>query len=84
MDLKVYIIEHCWGCQEAQALAEEMRQEFPELGVEIIDLNGAGVEKPEAVFATPTFILDGRVVSLGNPKLEDLRGWIEEALQTTT
>ena len=33
---------------------------------------------PEAVFATPTFMLNNQIVSLGNPGLEDVAGWVAD------
>jgi hypothetical protein len=74
--------EHCWGCDEARAIATQMRQLYAELTVELIDLNGGQVEKPQEVFAIPTYVLNGRVVSLGNPKPERLRELIEAELQS--
>ena len=36
--------------------------------VQLIDLSQPGVIKPESVFAVPTYLLNGDVVSLGNPE----------------
>lgn len=84
MDLKIYFAAHCWGCDQAQALGTRMRSLYPELTVELIDLNGKEVEKPEEVFAVPTYVLNGRVVSLGNPNPERLRKLIETELQSVS
>ena len=81
MDLRIYISEHCWGCQEAREMAVHLRQTFPELAVDLIDLDKRDVQKPDEVFATPTYVLNGRVVSLGNPRPETLRELIEAELQ---
>jgi len=40
MHLRVYMAEHCWGCDEARAIATQMGQLYAELTVELIDLNG--------------------------------------------
>jgi hypothetical protein len=80
MHLKIYVAEHCWGCDEAQKIATQMRQTYSEVTVEVIDLNGAEVEQPDEIFAIPTYVLNGRVVSLGNPKPEKLRELIEAEL----
>ena len=77
MVLQVFVAKQCWGCQRARAIAAQVRKDCPELTVKVIDVGDKGVEKPPEVFATPTFILNGKVVSLGNPKLETLRKLIE-------
>ncbi len=77
--LKVFVIEHCPGCVEARNIATRVEQDYPSLRVEIIDINDAQVTIPDAVFATPTFMLNNRVVSLGNPDPNDIVRWVEEA-----
>ena len=68
--LHVYIREKCWSCQEARRLVEEVKPLFP--GVEI-ELRDVGDERrPDQVFATPTYILNGRTLFLGNPTIEEL------------
>ncbi len=69
--LQVYVSETCWTCQETLAIAREMQLEFPGIVVEVLDL--ADVERPEEVFAVPTYLLDGTVIYLGNPSREQLR-----------
>jgi hypothetical protein len=81
MNLTVYISEGCWSCQQAREIAAQMRQHYSELEVELIDVDGPEVETPEAVFATPTYVLGGQIVSLGNPKPETLRELIEAELE---
>jgi hypothetical protein len=76
--LKIFISQTCPGCHEAQRLAASISQDYPKLNVEIIDIDGPEVEVPEAVFATPTFMLNNRIVSLGNPSLAELAQWIKE------
>ena len=82
MDLKIYVTKHCWGCKAAKELAVQTQQTYPGLNVNVIDLNGTDARKPEEVFATPTYLLNGRVVSLGNPKPERLRELIESELES--
>jgi len=48
-----------------------MRERFPLLQVDLVDLD-AGHSVPNGVVATPTYLLDGTVISLGNPRREDL------------
>lgn len=78
--LRVYVDRDCWNCQEARALAQEMAAMFPSLRVELIDLEQAG-SRPDTIFATPTFVLNDRVISLGNPSREALCQHILQALQ---
>ncbi len=52
-------------------MASEMREMFPTLTVDLMELDGVRT-LPHGVVATPTYLLDGRVISLGNPRREDL------------
>ncbi len=78
--LDVYVSAHCWQCPEAQRLAQEAQGEFPTIAVHVIDLDQPGAMKPAFVFAVPTFVLDGQVISLGTPTREILHRKIGEAL----
>jgi hypothetical protein len=44
----------------------------PGLAVQVIDLADPSATRPSSVFAVPTYVLDGRIVSLGNPMMEGL------------
>lgn len=66
MRLEIYIANHCTGCQEALRIAEQARA-VPDLEVAVIDVDRATDPIPSKVVAVPTYLLDGRVVSLGNP-----------------
>lgn len=65
--LKIYVAQHCSTCDYSYEVAAEIRREFPQVQVQIIDLEQTTETIPEAVFATPTYLLNGRVWSLGNP-----------------
>ncbi len=58
----------------------EIAQQFPQIVTEIINLDEQNAEKPEEVFAVPTYMLDGKVVSLGNPYREQMSAKIKAAL----
>jgi hypothetical protein len=77
--LKIFVTEHCPGCSEAQRIAARVARDFPHLDVEIIDLNAPEVSVPEVVFATPTYMLDNRIVSLGNPSPAQVAQWAKES-----
>lgn len=74
--LNVYIAEHCPGCAEARQVAAAIERDYPHVAVAIIDIGQPDAVVPEAVFATPTYLLNGRVVSLGNPGPEDVARWL--------
>jgi hypothetical protein len=74
--LDVVVAPDCRGCDEARAVASEIQERFPDLRVNLVVLDGRR-PPPERVVATPTYLLDGTVVSLGNPRLADLVRAIE-------
>lgn len=76
--LKVYVEASCWACSESRRIVAEMRPQFPQVAIELIDLTGRA--RPDTVFAVPTYVLDGRVISLGNPYRHDLSRRLREAL----
>ena len=65
--LDIYVAQHCGTCAYAYEVAAEIRRQFPHVQVRIIDLENTTEIIPEAVFATPTYLLNGQVWSLGNP-----------------
>ncbi len=79
-ELEVFVEADCSFCQRALRLAEDVDDRYPELAVRVIDVSEPAGQRDD-VFAVPTFILDGRVVSLGNPKQSFLRSEIESLLQ---
>lgn len=76
--LKIFIAQDCPGCAEAQRIATHIEQNYPDFMVEVIDIADSADEVPDTVFATPTFMLENRVVSLGNPKLEEVDRWVKD------
>ena len=78
--LDVYLTEHCFGCTEARRLAEAAARHFPGLAVRVVDLEREPEARPDGLVAVPTYMLDGRVVSLGNPRQRDLFRCLERAL----
>ncbi|RIK42902.1 MAG: hypothetical protein DCC55_07490 [Chloroflexi bacterium] len=65
--ITIYVAKHCTTCDYSYQVAEEIRRKFPHVQVRIVDLEQTTEVIPEIVFATPTYLLDGRVWSLGNP-----------------
>lgn len=80
VDLEVYVEHQCFVCRRSAALVAEVQAEFPEARVDLIDLaEDRGVHRG-LVVAVPTFILNGRVFSLGNPAPDELRGEVARLL----
>ncbi len=79
--LKIFVRDDCSGCVEAQRIAAWVTQEFPQLKVELIDIGNPQMIVPDSVFATPTYMLKNRIVSLGNPSLAEVVRWVTEAAQ---
>jgi alkyl hydroperoxide reductase subunit AhpF len=79
--LEVYVSSECLNCEESVRLASEVASRFPGVQVRVVDLDRLPDHEllPEAVVAVPTYLLDGRVISLGNPYLEELFARLSEA-----
>ena len=76
--LDIYVAPDCFGCATARRLAASVRAlALPGVEVRLVDLSESGAVRPEAVFAVPTYVLDGRVLSLGNPE----RAWLLDRLR---
>lgn len=73
--LEIVISRGCPGCAEARAIAQEIQACFPALQVDVLELDGTR-PIPRQVVATPTYLLNGRVISLGNPQ----RAWLVQEI----
>ncbi len=80
MHLEVYVTSQCTNCGEALLIAERARR-IAGLEVAVINLDQPGRRVPPQVVAVPTYMLDGRVVSLGNPEREKFLARLRTALQ---
>lgn len=81
MRLDIYVEPGCPSCRRAESIATDVREAYPSMVVNVIDVSKAG-ERPADVFAVPTFVLNGEVVSLGNPKRSELNRAIEGLLDS--
>ena len=80
VELQVFVEVGCEMCDRALQLAASVDNAYPRLTVSIVDVrDDTGHE--EDVFAVPTFMLNGRVLSLGNPQSSYLHGEIESLLR---
>ena len=62
----------------------EIAQRFPQLVAEIINLDEPNVQPPDNVFAVPTYVLDGKVLFLGNPYRDQMFARLSAALFLTS
>lgn len=77
MRLDIYIDDYCETCDHARKIAEQVRERMPQVEVNLIELTG---DKPDSVFAVPTYLLDGATLFLGNPSEADLFDRLETKL----
>ncbi|MFO7635622.1 MAG: thioredoxin family protein [Caldilinea sp.] len=68
----IYVTAHCANCDYAGEVAASIRRKYPHVAVQLVDLADPQEPVPDVVFATPTYLLDGRVWSLGNPSPEQI------------
>jgi Thioredoxin domain len=79
MRLEIYITEQCTNCREAVLIAEQART-IAGLSVTVVNLDEPGQGVPAQVFAAPTYVLNGLVVSLGNPERDTFLAGLRAAL----
>jgi hypothetical protein len=80
MHLDIYVTNHCTNCGEALLMAERART-IAGLRVAVINLDQPAQHIPPHVVAVPTYVLDGKVVSLGNPEREQFLAMLRAELQ---
>lgn len=80
--LDVYISECCWSCDEARQIVADIKPLFSDIAMELRDIGDE--RRPDHVFATPTYVLDGRTIFLGNPTREQLQQKLEDARNLDT
>lgn len=75
--LEIFVAPACAGCVLARQRAAEVRNlALPDFKIEVVDLGDPAAVRPWQVFAVPTYLLDGRVLCLGNPDL----AWLVDQL----
>jgi hypothetical protein len=79
--LRVYVAHDCPMSALSLQLIERLRQQYPDLPLEVIDVGNPDVTLPVGIFGTPTYTWDDDVLFLGNPSetalLERVRGMDE-------
>jgi glutaredoxin len=78
--LNIYVSEDCWACEEARRIVSDITPLFPDVDIELRDVEDE--RKPSTVFATPTYVLDGRTIFLGNPTRDELGQKLAEQQQS--
>jgi hypothetical protein len=78
--LEIYVSSECSNCQEALLIAEQARG-IAGLEVDVVHIDDPDCLVPPSVFAVPTYILDGRVVSMGNPAREAFLAELRQRLR---
>ena len=78
--LQVYVKRDCQTCDRARKIAQLVDADFASVSVEIVDL-GQSEPPRDDVFAVPTFVLEDRVLSLGNPQEGELHEEITALLR---
>lgn len=78
--VEIYVADHCMICEYAHEVAERIRTDFPRVELTVVNVSHPVADVPEQVFATPTYLLNGRLWSLGNPSPEDVQRRLAQAL----
>lgn len=70
-NLKVYVEEACWNCDEARRLVDWAKETFPAVCIQLVEAETAA-EWPASIFAVPTYMLNDQLYSIGNPTRDSL------------
>lgn len=79
--LRVYVSGRCSLTEHVTLVTAVVRRELSCVMVEIVDVDTTQESLPDVVFSVPTYTLNGRVVSLGNPDarfVQQLRALLEQ------
>ena len=82
INVDIYVAAHCIICDYSYEIADYIREQFPQVSLRLIDIEAASEPIPEAVFATPTYMLNGRVWSLGNPSPVQVSEKLQDLMET--
>ncbi len=79
MNLILYADVGCVTCERSRALLDDIVLVYPNLDVQVVEVDETK-PLPIEVIAVPTFVLQGQVISMGNPTLAELIALIGEAV----
>ena len=80
MRLEIYVASICDNCEEALRIAD-LARDIDGIDVAVIDLDHTDQPAPQHVVAVPTYLLDGRIVSLGNPYRDEFLAQLRSQLR---
>ncbi|MEM7130254.1 MAG: thioredoxin family protein [Chloroflexota bacterium] len=78
--VEIFVAQHCFICEYTYEIIELIERDFPEIDLHVIDMTEPKEPIPEVVFATPTYLLNGRVWFLGNPSPDQVIDQLSELL----
>lgn len=81
LTLEIYTMRYCLTYDMAQETARDIAARLPEITVAVYDLEDEDVTAPPEVFSVPTYLLNGTVISLGNPYLDQLEAKIRRQFE---
>jgi len=70
--LTIYTATHCPVNNRTCKLVDQLHRQYPNIPMQVINLDDPNVEWPSFVIGTPTYVWNGRVIFLGNPSETDL------------
>ena len=79
--LDVYVSKDCWSCRETRRIVADTKPIYPDVYIRLIELDEDSDGWPPHIFAVPTYILSGKVISLGNPTRKGLQTKLKLALE---
>jgi hypothetical protein len=65
--LDIYYAQGCPSCGYALHIAQIVREKMPNITVTLIDISKSNSLRPGFIFAVPTYVLNDKTYSLGNP-----------------
>ena len=72
--LDIYVSSSCLTCRRAREIASSLQSTYPGVCVELVEVEALPAGSlPESVIALPAYVLDGTLISLGNPDPATLR-----------
>ncbi len=79
MNLILYADLGCVTCERSRALLDDIVVVYPDLDVQVIEVDETQ-PLPDEIIAVPTFILQGQVISMGNPTFDQLIALVGQAV----
>lgn len=68
--LDVYVTADCFSCQESRRIVADLIPQFRDITIMLHDLTDEAF--PDDIFAVPTYMINGKVIFIGNPQRQKL------------